>query len=94
MIENVLDNHLRYAKTTMVIRLTKDIGSVNLYFWNDGVEIEPHTLEQIFSPFNKGREGKTGLGLAIVQRILKINRGTIELNNENNGVSTRIKLPS
>lgn len=95
MIENILDNHLRYAERFMEIKLMFDSikSELILYFWNDGIEIEAHTLNQIFNPFNKGREGKSGLGLTIVQRIMKIYQGKITLENERNGVSTSVRIP-
>lgn len=95
MIENLLDNHLRYAASRLQITLTVDQeqNQALLRFWNDGSQVEPRLLSEIFKPFQKGREGKFGLGLAIVQRILKLYRGEMALQNEGDGVATTIKLP-
>jgi len=95
MIENLLDNHLRHAVSRLEIALQADSekSAMVLTIWNDGSKIEPHVLQQIYQPFQKGREGKFGLGLTIVQRILKIYQGHITLENERNGVSSKIQIP-
>ncbi len=95
MIENLLENHLRYAVSTLTITLSANSGKTEalLYLWNDGSQVEPTLVNEIFKPFQKGREGKFGLGLAIVQRILKIYEGQITLTNERNGVATTVRIP-
>ncbi len=95
MIENLLENHLRYAVSTLTITLGVNSGKTEalLHLWNDGPLVEPTLVNEIFKPFQKGREGKFGLGLAIVQRILKIYQGQITLANEQNGVATTVRIP-
>ncbi len=95
VIENLLDNHLRYAVSTIAVELDLNTAEreINLKFWNDGPHVEQHILENLFKPFEKGSQGKFGLGLTIVQRILKIYQGEVSLVNEQNGVSTIVKLP-
>ncbi|SHI54102.1 sensor histidine kinase [Desulfofundulus thermosubterraneus] len=95
MIENLLENHLRYAVSRLEISLglSDEKTAMVLSFWNDGSRIEPHILDQLFQPFHKGREGKFGLGLTIVQRIVKMHRGEIKLENERDGVSSTVKIP-
>ncbi|MBO8137719.1 MAG: HAMP domain-containing histidine kinase [Desulfotomaculum sp.] len=95
MIENLLDNHLRYAasKLEIILDVNSEQSEVILKFWNDGSQIDPHIINDIFKPFRKGRKGKYGLGLTIVERILKMYQGKIELLNEKNGVSTIVKIP-
>lgn len=93
MVENLFDNHLRYANSQIKIRLEiSEQGEVCLSIWNDGSHIEPKQLSEIGKPFHKGRKGKYGLGLAIVQRILKPYQGNITLQNENNGVASRLTM--
>ena len=95
MVENLLENHLRYAVSTLTITLSANSEKTEalLHLWNDGSRIEPTLVNEIFKPFQKGREGKFGLGLAIVQRILKIYEGQITLANEQNGVATTVRIP-
>ncbi|MEW5954582.1 MAG: HAMP domain-containing sensor histidine kinase [Bacillota bacterium] len=95
MIENLLDNHLRHAASvlTITLQVNSEKKEVSLKFWNDGSQVEPHLLDQIFRPFQKGREGRFGLGLTIVQRILKIYQGRITVANEGAGVATTVAIP-
>ncbi|KJS17609.1 MAG: histidine kinase [Peptococcaceae bacterium BRH_c4b] len=98
LIENILDNHLRYASTCLQITLAveKEKNEITIRFCNDGLKIEPNVLEQVFKPFKKGQEGKYGLGLHIAQRIVKMYQGEIRLYNidgERNWVCTNIKIP-
>lgn len=81
MVENLLDNHLRYAVSCLEIGLKLNHGAteVTLYLWNDGSNIEPHILSDLIRPFRKGRGGKFGLGLTIVQRIVKMYQGQVEV---------------
>lgn len=95
VVENILDNHLRYAASTLKISLSieRNQNEACLRFWNDGSRVEPQTVNQLFVPFRKGREGKMGLGLTIVHRILRMYRGRVVLENEGNGVVTTVYLP-
>ncbi|MFZ5631303.1 MAG: sensor histidine kinase [Bacillota bacterium] len=95
MVENILDNHLRYAASILKIsvHINSEKNEVCLKFWNDGSQVEPQIMNKIFMPFQKGREGKFGLGLTIVQRILKMYQGQITLENEKSGVSTTVNIP-
>lgn len=95
MVENLIDNHLRHAVSRLEITLTvnNDKTEATLRFWNDGSNIEPHILSQLFQPFHKGRKGSIGLGLTIVHRIVKMYQGRISLENVRNGVSSTVSLP-
>lgn len=95
MIENLLDNHLRYAVSRLEISVEKIPGTneIQLKIWNDGSAISDELLAELGRPFNKGRKGKFGLGLTIVQRTLKIYRGRFEIKNERDGVASMVTLP-
>ncbi|HSH36194.1 HAMP domain-containing sensor histidine kinase [Schnuerera sp.] len=93
VIENLLDNQLRYAKNSILISLNpKDENKVMLKFWNDGPNIEPETLDSLFTKFNKGYKGEFGLGLAIVHRIVTLHGGKIWAKNEEEGVSFYVEI--
>jgi two-component system sensor histidine kinase CssS len=96
LIENVLDNHLRYALSQLQVKLAEDKqkNKIIIRFWNDGPKIQPHVLAQLFQPFQKERDGKFGLGLTIAQRIVKMYRGDINIYNDRNGVCSIIKIPN
>lgn len=85
IIENIISNNLRYAKTRIDINLTESIS-----IRNDGDPIEPHLLSQIKSPFIKGNKGRSGLGLTIVTNTLKLYEYSLEIKNIEGGVEYRI----
>ncbi|CCO08172.1 sensor histidine kinase [Desulforamulus hydrothermalis] len=96
MLENLLDNHLRYAVSQVVVKLTGDRAdkTIACTIWNDGPHIEPHLLELIQQPFQKGHNGKFGLGLAIVQRIVKLYQGQFSIGNQADGVVSILRFPT
>ena len=82
VIENILDNALRYAKTEITIDLKPD----NCIIYNDGINIPEERIEQLFRPYEKGQGGQFGLGLAIVKRVLTAYHYTIRIKNLSYGV--------
>lgn len=94
VIENLLDNQIRYAKNTILISLTNiEQNKVLLRFWNDGPNIESEVLETLFTRYNKGEKGQFGLGLAIVHRIVELHNAKVWACNEDIGVSFYIEIP-
>ena len=79
-IENIFDNALRYAKTRIEIQLNKEQG---LIIKNDGVPLDEKYLEDIFKPYEKGKDGQFGLGLSIVKRVCNIYNYETKAYNEN-----------
>ncbi|NLB52468.1 MAG: HAMP domain-containing histidine kinase [Syntrophomonadaceae bacterium] len=95
VLENLLDNQIRYAKSKIEIYLRKDVrqpDKVILRIYNDGPVIEEDILENIFERFQKGNQGEFGLGLTIVSRVVNKHGGELWAENEKNGVSFFIKL--
>ena len=90
VIENLLNNALRYAKSRIKISL----DNTRLHIYNDGPNIDENTLNNMFSKFNKGYRGEFGLGLAIVYKILQIHNSHISVMNEDLGVSFSIDIDS
>lgn len=92
VIENLLDNQMRYAKNSILISLTDRGNNILLRVWNDGPNIEPEVLDSLFTKFNKGEKGQFGLGLAIVQRIVRLHDGKIWAENDEDGVSFFVEI--
>jgi len=88
VIENLLDNALRYAKSVVVIKLNKDELSV----YNDGPTLDDDRITKLFKPYEKGTEGQFGMGLAIVYRVVNGYGCTIKAENINGGVLFTIKV--
>ncbi len=78
-VENIYDNALRYATSKIEISLTKENG---LIIKNDGEGLDPLHLEDIFKPYEKGKNGQFGLGLSIVRRICNIYNYRVTAYNE------------
>ena len=89
--ENVLDNALRYAETTIRIHLSRDIKGVEVVVSNDGPPVD-ESLD-LFHQFSRGKQGKFGLGLFIVQRIMTLHKGEVSLRNTGDGTAVRFYFP-
>ena len=64
MFSNIVENALRYAKTTIEITL----NNKKLTFYNDGEPISEKFINSQFKPYEKGNKGQFGLGMSIVQK--------------------------
>ncbi len=87
IIDNLLNNFIRYAKS--LIRIT--IKNNRITFYNDGPNIDPNILDDIFTPYKKGIHGQFGLGLSIVKKTISLFGYEITVKNERKGVSFMIK---
>ncbi len=87
IIDNLLNNFIRYADK--IIKITIKNGKI--IFYNDGPNIDPNILNDIFTPYKKGIKGQFGLGLSIVKKTISLFDYEIIVNNEKKGVSFIIK---
>ena len=86
VIENLLDNSLRYANS--LIRITLKDNLLEVY--NNGPSIEKDRLDKLFKPYEKGNKGKFGLGLSIVKKVVETYGYTVTGENMTDGVVFRI----
>ena len=86
VIENLLDNSLRYASSKIKIVLKPNLLEV----YNDGPAIEKDRLDKLFKPYEKGNKGKFGLGLSIVKKVVETYGYTVVGENMSDGVVFRI----
>jgi two-component system sensor histidine kinase CssS len=93
LLENLLENALRYADRRISLRAEQDGAYNRITVTNDGEPIGEEELNHLFDPFYKGLRGKFGLGLAIVKRIIELHQGEITVNNLENGVDFIVTLP-
>ncbi|WP_302951093.1 HAMP domain-containing sensor histidine kinase [Holdemania filiformis] len=89
VVENLLDNSIRYATHEIVITLNEK----ELTVANDGPLMSEERLNKLFKPYEKGTDGKFGLGLSIVYRVCTTYGYRAEAENLNNGVIFRISRP-
>ncbi|MGL5541363.1 MAG: histidine kinase dimerization/phospho-acceptor domain-containing protein [Erysipelotrichaceae bacterium] len=85
-IENIIDNALRYARSTIKVTL----NAQELTIENDGPSISEDRLKAMFKPYEKGTGGQFGLGLSIVSRVVSANDYRVEAGNTKDGVIFRI----
>lgn len=86
VVENLLDNALRYAKSKVSITLDNNLLEV----YNDGELMSKERLEKLFKPYEKGTKGNFGLGLSIIKKVCDTYGYTVVGENKNDGVVFRI----
>ena len=87
VMENLMDNALRYARTKITITLDENYVSVE----NNGPQLSKERQEKLFKPYEKGNQGQFGLGLSIVHRVVTAYGYEIHAENTEDGVIFRIK---
>ena len=87
LVENLLDNAIRYAQSEIIITL-KD-GQLSIY--NDGTHISQDTMNKMFKPYEKGSKGKFGLGLSICNKVVTAYGYSLEAQNMEFGVVFKVK---
>lgn len=93
VIENLLDNQLRYAKEKIGANLKEKNDHAILEIYNDGPEIDEKHIKNIFDNLYKDNTGNFGLGLAICKKIIEFYKGEIVAINKEDGVSFIVTLP-
>ncbi|MGM9969698.1 MAG: sensor histidine kinase [Anaeroplasma sp.] len=83
VVDNIIDNAKRYAKTKIKIVLRD--GRLRIY--NDGEHIDEQFLNSIFKPYEKGSKGQFGLGMSIVKKTVNFFNYNLKVVNEEIGVS-------
>jgi signal transduction histidine kinase len=83
LVENLLTNATRHARTTVRVTVTEQAGTVELAVDDDGPGIAPEHRDRIFERFTRLDEarsrdqGGAGLGLAIVGAAVKAHGGSV-----------------
>ncbi len=89
--ENLIENQLRYAKSTISISCIP--GSPNqIMIANDGPQFDIEDTNSLFDPYRKATDGNFGLGLAIVKQVIESHDGSVSAKNTEHGVSFNITL--
>ncbi|KKQ21372.1 MAG: sensory histidine kinase AtoS, two-component system, NtrC family, sensor histidine kinase AtoS [Candidatus Wolfebacteria bacterium GW2011_GWC1_37_10] len=81
IVFNALESSPRPKTIVISGSLKPKSGSVRISVSNDGGRIDPEIKGSIFTPFVSGK-GSTGLGLHNAETILKLHKGTIEINEK------------
>jgi two-component system OmpR family sensor kinase len=99
MIENLVDNAIRYASPGEIVVRTRREGDAAVVEVEDsGPGIPAGERERVFDRFYRregAEEGGSGLGLAIARRIAERHGGTVELFDgpDGRGLTARIRIP-
>lgn len=97
VIINILDNSIKYSKTSMIDIILENNNGIELIIRDYGIGIEPDTLENIFEPYFKGDKSRNssiegwGLGLSIVKEIIDKHGAQIELTSST-GQGTQVVI--
>lgn len=103
VVQNLLDNAVKYSPAggSVGIRLARQDGQAVLAVSDYGIGIPPEELSHLFEPFFRATNTQAyriqgeGLGLAVVKEIIKLHRGTIEVEStEGKGSTFTVCLPT
>ncbi len=98
-LKNVIENGCKYSSDhTSRVHLFFRQKKLILEVRNHGNPIEAEEIEHIFQPFYRsvktsGQKG-FGLGLALAERIIRLHKGTIEVQSDATETVFRISLPA
>ncbi len=89
IVENLINNSRKYAKTNITVSLTQSDNIVKVHFRDNGPGIPdedmPFITEKFYRGKNSGDENGSGLGLYIVKYIAEQSGGSLELINHTSG---------
>ena len=94
VVENLINNSRKYAKTEIEVSLIGSEDTVELHFLDKGPGIPdedmPFITDKFYRGRNCGKENGSGLGLYIVKYIAEQSGGTLRLQNRS-GASTGLE---
>ena len=89
IVENLINNSRKYAKTNITVSLTQSDDLVSIHFRDNGPGIPdedmPFITDKFYRGKNVGDENGSGLGLYIVRYIAEQSGGSLELINHTSG---------
>ena len=96
IVENIVNNARKYAKSHIDVSIIRSDGSVEIHFRDYGGGIPDEDMPFIFDKFYRGRNSEneqgSGLGLYIVKYITEQMNGKVYLHNHNDGLEAIISL--
>lgn len=94
VLDNLVSNALRYAKTAVTVAVAAEGGCVQISVLDDGAGIAGEDLPHLFERCYKGPGGNFGLGLSIAQTAAKTMGGTLTAaNRSEEGAAFTLTLP-
>lgn len=97
VLANLIENAMKYARTSVLVTAQPDVDGVVLSVRDDGPGIEPEDLPRIFDRlYTSDRHGAervgTGLGLAIVRELVVAMDGRVEPTSSPAGTTIAVHL--
>ena len=89
--DNLISNAIKFSPegSTVKIELTKRFGKIAFAVEDEGPGIPEESMRHIFDKFYQAdsvhKQEGSGLGLALVERILKLEKGTVKVENMESG---------
>lgn len=97
VLENLIHNARKYAKSDVDITITRDADFILLHVRDYGGGIPdadlPFICDQFYRGSNTGTESGAGLGLYIVKFVAEQSGGSVTLENHENGLEVTVALP-
>ena len=97
VVENLINNARKYAKSEIRVSVTRSEDMVAMHFRDYGSGIADEDLPFIWKKFYRGKnstsEKGAGLGLFIVKYIAERSGGRAELKNVGDGLKVTVQLP-
>ena len=100
VVGNLVDNAIRFADSSVVVRVTRDGSDGLVAVGDDGPGIDdvdlPHIFDRLYSGRANGKrsENSTGLGLTIVQELtIAMGGGVTVARNGGSGTRFEVRLP-
>ena len=101
VLDNLLDNAVRHAASSVSLSASQDVGRVTLVVEDDGAGIPPEDRDRVFDRFTRlddARDrdgGGSGLGLAIVRELVERDEGVVALDDRpGGGLRVSVTLPA
>lgn len=85
VLENLLTNAIRYAKTVVTVSVRAEGKQAVISVSDDGDGIDEKDLPHLFKRCYKGRGGNFGVGLAIALSATEKMGGSLEVENQDKG---------
>lgn len=98
MLNNLLDNAIRYSQTggEITVRITRSDNFLTLAVEDNGPGVPPAERDLVFERFHRAassQEEGCGLGLAIVREIAHLHQGEVYLVDSPKGALFEVRLP-
>ena len=99
LLENLLDNALRYSDRSVELQVTCDEQELQVHVMDRGEGIHPEELPKLFDSFFRGAAARgtrgSGLGLAVARAVALAHGGALQVSpRESGGSRFTLRLPA